>query len=392
MIFKTFEEEKQEMNLNMYKYILDGRQTGYPQGFWNEEGNKETFKTFLLYYLHEVLGYPKDEVPYHIISKSTITEAKLITSYNTLFGGRIEVLFSELFPEAFPFRMPFISDDVWQGTGIWEGHEPLYKSFPKWYFNEYLGLNEENVCVMVAVGDDNLLSEEDKNYRRIIRNKYRSMHEFISEAFPNKDVKTIKSALKGRITSRSRLIKKREINPNKELTENIDIHQCDQNCYFTNTGCSIYLYEEDGCKKLMIRNFDRKPTYREISYIRYKLLANLSKNFYLDIDEYSNTIILHEEKSEPKYTLDISKLIFDDVVKSPATDFDYLVSLTEEGEDQLHLSMGLNENGVFIELDELKAFRDKLLPADRKFGVFFPPTNKSAKIQPKSFHLYEIEE
>ena len=41
MMFKTFEEEIKELNLNMYKYILEGKQTGYPQGFWFEEGSKE---------------------------------------------------------------------------------------------------------------------------------------------------------------------------------------------------------------------------------------------------------------------------------------------------------------------------------------------------------------
>ena len=61
MIFKSFEEEQKELHLNMYKYILEGRQHGFPQGFWYEEGDKDTFKTFLLYYLYEVLNYPKDE-------------------------------------------------------------------------------------------------------------------------------------------------------------------------------------------------------------------------------------------------------------------------------------------------------------------------------------------
>ncbi len=295
MMFKTFEEEIKELNLNMYKYILEGKQTGYPQGFWYEEGSKETFKTFLLHYIHEVLGYPKDEIPYDIITKSIVTEAKLIVGYMTLFDGRVDAMFKEIFPEAFPFKLPFYSDDIWYGKGYWEGHEPLEKTFANWYFKEYLGLTEDNVLSMLFVGDENALSEEDRKYRLLIRNRYRSMHKAISIAFPNKDIEKVKSALKGRTTSRSGLNRRRKINPKVDLSEPIRIYQCDDNCYFTNTGCGIHLNKENGSQKLMVKHFDRQPTRREIEYIRNKLLENNSSNdFYLDIDESSKSATLHE--------------------------------------------------------------------------------------------------
>ena len=45
MIFRSFEEEIKEMRLNMYKYILEGKQKCFPSAFWeNGEGNTETFK------------------------------------------------------------------------------------------------------------------------------------------------------------------------------------------------------------------------------------------------------------------------------------------------------------------------------------------------------------
>ena len=72
MIFKSFEEEQKEMQLNMYRYILEGKQKFFPSGYWEEEGDEYQFKEFLLYYIHEVLGHPKDEIPYKIISKKLI--------------------------------------------------------------------------------------------------------------------------------------------------------------------------------------------------------------------------------------------------------------------------------------------------------------------------------
>ena len=46
MIFKTFEEEIKELNLNMYKYILEGKQTGYPQVFGLKKEAKKHLKHF----------------------------------------------------------------------------------------------------------------------------------------------------------------------------------------------------------------------------------------------------------------------------------------------------------------------------------------------------------
>ena len=46
MMFKSFEEEQQEMEINMYKYILEGKQHSFPFGYWVETGAKETFKKF----------------------------------------------------------------------------------------------------------------------------------------------------------------------------------------------------------------------------------------------------------------------------------------------------------------------------------------------------------
>ena len=129
MMLKSFEEEQQEMEINMYKYILEGKQHSFPFGYWVETGAKETFKKFLLYYIHEVLGYPKDEIPYHLISKNLIVEAKLISPYKNLFNNRNENLFREMFPEAYPYKMPFITTDLWEGTGEYSGCEPLRDLF-----------------------------------------------------------------------------------------------------------------------------------------------------------------------------------------------------------------------------------------------------------------------
>ena len=154
MIFKSFEEEQKELHLNMYKYILEGRQHGFPQGFWHEEGDKDTFKTFLLYYLYEVLNYPKDKIPYKDISKKVISEGKLLSAYQILFEGRIEIMFKEIFPEAYPYKMPHISDELWHGTGIHDGKTPLKNIFPNWYFEEYLGLTEDNVVGLIELKDE----------------------------------------------------------------------------------------------------------------------------------------------------------------------------------------------------------------------------------------------
>lgn len=47
MIFKSFEEEQKEMQLNMYRYILEGKQKSFPSGYWEEEGDEYQFKEFL---------------------------------------------------------------------------------------------------------------------------------------------------------------------------------------------------------------------------------------------------------------------------------------------------------------------------------------------------------
>ena len=93
MMFKSFEEEQKEMKINMYKYILEGKQESFPLGYWHNEGDVETFKLFLLYYIHEVLGYPEGEIPYKVITKKLIVEANLLTGYKKLFNHRLPNLF-----------------------------------------------------------------------------------------------------------------------------------------------------------------------------------------------------------------------------------------------------------------------------------------------------------
>ncbi|MCI5630616.1 MAG: DUF4046 domain-containing protein [Clostridium sp.] len=391
MIFKSFEEEQKELHLNMYKYILEGRQHGFPQGFWYEEGDKDTFKTFLLYYLYEVLNYPKDKIPYKDISKKVISEGKLLSAYQILFEGRIEILFKEIFPEAYPYKMPHISDELWHGTGIHEGKTPLKNIFPNWYFEEYLGLTEDNVVGLIELKDEED-DEESAIYKGIIKNKYRSLAECICCAFPNKDNEAVKSGIKARTTSRVALKKRREKDPTKELTEKIKIFKSDNNCYFTNTGCNIHMYIEDGIEKLRIIHYDRKPTYREIKYIRYKLLDKATKNFYFDIDKYSNEVILIEEVNKPTYTSFDSELILSDIKKSPVTKIEYPVSITKDGGAILHLSVSFSDPKTkFIEIEEIKALKDILLPKDKLFGMFFPPEAVFANIHRNCFHLFEIQ-
>lgn len=392
MIFKSFEEEQKELHLNMYKYILEGRQHGFPQGFWYEEGDKDTFKTFLLYYLYEVLNYPKDKIPYKDISKKVISEGKLLSAYQILFEGRIEILFKEIFPEAYPYKMPHISDELWHGTGIHEGKTPLKNIFPNWYFEEYLGLTEDNVVGLIELKDEEDDDEENAIYKGIIKNKYRSLAECICCAFPNKDNKAVKSGIKARTTSRVGLKKRREKDPTKELTEKIKIFKSDNNCYFTNTGCNIHMYIEDGIEKLRIIHYDRKPTYREIKYIRYKLLNKTTKTFYFDIDKYSNEVILIEEVNKPTYTSFDSELILSDIKKSPVTKIEYPVSITKDGGAILHLSVSFSDPKTkFIEIEEIKALKDILLPKDKLFGMFFPPEEELANVHRNCFHLFEIQ-
>ena len=391
MIFKSFEEEQKELHLNMYKYILEGRQHGFPQGFWYEEGDKDTFKTFLLYYLYEVLNYPKDKIPYKDISKKVISEGKLLSAYQILFEGRIEILFKEIFPEAYPYKMPHISDELWHGTGIHDGKTPLKNIFPNWYFEEYLGLTEDNVVGLIELKDEED-DEESAIYKGIIKNKYRSLAECICCAFPNKDNKAVKSGIKARTTSRVGLKKRREKDPTKELTEKIRIFKSDNNCYFTNTGCNIHMYIEDGIEKLRIIHYDRKPTYREIKYIRYKLLDKATKTFYFDIDKYSNEVILIEEVNKPTYTSFDSELILSDIKKSPVTKIEYPVSITKDGGAILHLSVSFSDPKTkFIEIEEIKALKDILLPKDKLFGMFFPPEEELANVHRNCFHLFEIQ-
>lgn len=392
MIFKSFEEEQKELHLNMYKYILEGRQHGFPQGFWYEEGDKDTFKTFLLYYLYEVLNYPKDKIPYKDISKKVISEGKLLSAYQILFEGRIEIMFKEIFPEAYPYKMPHISDELWHGTGIHDGKTPLKNIFPNWYFEEYLGLTEDNVVGLIELKDEEDDDEESAIYKGIIKNKYRSLAECICCAFPNKDNKAVKSGIKARTTSRVGLKKRREKDPTKELTEKIKIFKSDNNCYFTNTGCNIHMYIEDGIEKLRIIHYDRKPTYREIKYIRYKLLDKATKTFYFDIDKYSNEVILIEEVNKPTYTSFDSELILSDIKKSPVTKIEYPVSITKDGGAILHLSVSFSDpKAKFIEIEEVKALKDILLPKDKLFGMFFPPEEELANVHRNCFHLFEIQ-
>lgn len=391
MIFKSFEEEQKELHLNMYKYILEGRQHGFPQGFWYEEGDKDTFKTFLLYYLYEVLNYPKDKIPYKDISKKVISEGKLLSAYQILFEGRIEIMFKEIFPEAYPYKMPHISDELWHGTGIHEGKTPLKNIFPNWYFEEYLGLTEDNVVGLIELKDEED-DEESAIYKGIIKNKYRSLAECICCAFPNKDNEAVKLGIKARTTSRVGLKKRREKDPTKELTEKIRIYKSDNNCYFTNTGCNIHMYREDGIEKLRIIHYDRKPTYREIKYIRYKLLDKATKTFYFDIDKYSNEVILIEEVNKPTYTSFDSELILSDIKKSPVTKIEYPVSITKDGGAILHLSVSFSDPKTkFIEIEEVKALKDILLPKDKLFGMFFPPEEELANVHRNCFHLFEIQ-
>ena len=294
MVFKTFEEEQKEMHLNMYKYILDGKQNSFPYGFWNEKGRKETFKTFLLYYLHDVLEYPKDKIPYQVITKVIVYDSKLGTAYKYLFKNRIEVMFKEIFPEAFPYHMPFISDELWNGTGIWSGNEPLKEIFPNWYFKEYLGLNEDNVVGLYNLSNN--ISEEEEHYRHIAKTKYRSIAECICIAFPNKDIEKVKSGMKSRTTSRVTLEKRRLVDPNYELKQKLILYKSDDNCYFTNTECNIYSYVEDGLRKLKIVNYNRVPTDREIEFIKDKIFGNTLNISHSRAIEYSNEVILIEEK------------------------------------------------------------------------------------------------
>ena len=341
MIFKSYREEMEEMELNMYKYILEGKQKSFPSGYWEEEGREYQFKSFLLYYIHEVLGYPRNEIPYKIISKKLIGEAKLITPYFILFKNRLEIMFEKIFPEVYPYKMPIICDELWFGKGMWEGQTPLEESFPKWLIEEHYGLNEDNVIGLIKIVD---IQGEDLIYRKLIRSRYRSLAKFIHKCYPNKDIEKIKTGIKGRTTSRVALLKRKEANPSIELTEKINIFKSDDNCYYTNTGCNIHLYSENGIDKLRILNYNRKPTYREISFIRYNLLNETEKTYYFNIDEYSNDITLTECVNPSMLTLSEKSLF------SSFKDF--------------------NEN---IILDELMTLKDMLPPNDKSFIVTFPP-------------------
>ena len=304
MIFKSFEEEQNEMNLNMYKYILEGKQKSFPMGFWSGEGDAKLFKKYLLYYIHEVLRYPKDEIPYKKISKQMLSDSKLIGAYKLLFKNRIEVMFQEIFPEAYPYKMPLIHDELWYGTGMWEGCEPLRDTFPKWYFTEYLGLTEDNVVGLIDVAND-----EEDNFRRIIRTKYRSLAQCISLAFPNKNIDEIKKGIKGRTTSRVNLRKQRELDPMYEFTVKMAIYQSDKNCYFTNTGCNIHVYEQDNVKKIRIINPDRQPIDREIKFIKKSLFDETVKFSIFKHDVTENEITLTELKELDKLQIDDCNLL-----------------------------------------------------------------------------------
>lgn len=386
MIFKSFEEEQKEMQLNMYKYILDGRQASFPPAFWTSEGTKETFKMFLLYYLHEVLGYPKDSIPYDKITKQVVYEGKLITPYNTLFKGRLECMFKEVFPEAYPYKMPIISDELWYGKGIHTGKTPLRDIFPKWYFEEYLGLNEDNVIGLLRVADD--FEGDELIYRNIIKNRFKSLADCVSVAYPNKSVEKIKSSMKGRSTSRVALKKRRLKDKTIELREKIKMFQSDDNCYFTNTGCNIHKYRENGIEKLKIVNYDRKPTYREIEFIRYELLDSKSKSFYFNIDNYSNEVILEESIDKPMYIPLEAEVILSDIKTAPATNIKYPITISRHRESFLQLSV-VNTCGKYINLDDMKTLRDELLPKDKSFAVFLPPRVET-KIYDDHYNLFEI--
>ena len=279
MMLKSFEEEQQEMEINMYKYILEGKQHSFPFGYWVETGAKETFKKFLLYYIHEVLGYPKDEIPYHLISKNLIVEAKLISPYKSLFNNRNENLFREMFPEAYPYKMPFITTDLWEGTGEYSGCEPLRDLFPKWYIEEYLGLTEETVFSFIPLPMD-CTTGDDEIYQRIISNKYKGIVEFLSYAYPNKDRDRIKSIIKGRTTSRVALLKRIAKDTSKENTRQLTLINSDGNCYYTNSGCNIYVYEDNDNLKAKVSHPDRLPTPREIKFISKKILGEIQETTY----------------------------------------------------------------------------------------------------------------
>ena len=304
MIFKSFEEEQNEMNLNMYKYILEGKQKSFPMGFWSGEGDAKLFKKYLLYYIHEVLRYPKDEIPYKKISKQMLLDSKLSGAYRLLFKNRIEVMFQEIFPEAYPYKMPLIHDELWHGTGMWEGYTPLKEIFPKWYFTEHLGLTEDNVVGLIDIAND-----DEDHLRRITRTKYRSLAQCISYAFPNKSVTEIKKGLKARTTSRVNLRKQSELDPMFEFTVKMAIYQSDRNCYFTNTGCNIHVYEQDNVKKIRIINPDRQPIDREIKFIKKSLFDETVKFSIFKHDVTENEITLTELKELDKLQIDDCNLL-----------------------------------------------------------------------------------
>lgn len=366
-MFKNFEEDLKEMQLNMYKYILEGKQRCFPSGYWSREGSASHFKMFLLYYVHDVLNYPKDRVPYEIISKKLLTEAKLLTPYRELFGGRLEIMFKEVFPEIYPYEMPIISDELWLGTGIWEGEQPLKDIFPKWYIEEHLGLNEDNVVGLIGVAG---AQKDFFKYKNIIRGKYRSLSDCIHRCYPNKDLEKIKSGIKGRTTSRVALLKRKTKDPSIDLREKIIIYKSDDNCYYTNTGCNIHVYSENGLSKLRILNPDRKPTYREIHYILNKLTGETEKTYYLNIDQYSNDIVLTEGSSPLGLNVYISTS-FDKEVKPHTAGLEYSVSIIENNMSKTHLVTSTCKENT--ELDELKALRNSLFPGETVFIVLFSP-------------------
>ena len=96
-----------------------------------------------------------------------------------------------------------------------------------------------------------------------------------------------------------------------------------------------------------------------------------------------------EEVNKPTYTSFGSELILSDIKKSPVTNIEYPVLITKDGGTILHLSVSSNPNAKFIELEEVKALRDMLLPKDKIFGMFFPPEHEFINIHRNYFHLIE---
>lgn len=181
-----------EETIKSFNYIINGKQSSYPMGFFNGVKGELKLKLIFEHYFFSINNYTEEEV-YSKLTGGLLRTLKLEHAVKTVYGTKqIYNIFKTLFPERNTWEFPMIPNKVWT--------DELKKDFCIWFLEEYNKLSKEKIfdksfnIKQISTGEGS--KREDVVAGKVVR-KFTSICDVIATAY-DMDKEEVKHLLLGR--------------------------------------------------------------------------------------------------------------------------------------------------------------------------------------------------